>query len=74
MMSGFGNSAGEASMDAVRDVVIHFLVLEIPFQGKEALAGTASVIVEVGSLFFREGREGCLGEGRLSSSGACNSI
>ena len=49
MMSGFGNSAGEASMDAARDVVIHFLVLEIPFQGKEALAGT--VIVEVGSLF-----------------------
>ena len=36
-------------MDAARDVVIHFLVLEIPFQGKEALAGT--VIVEVGSLF-----------------------
>ena len=38
-------------MDAARDVVIDFLVLEIPFQGKEALAGTASVIVEVGSLF-----------------------
>ena len=51
LMSGFGNSAGEASMDAARDVMIHFLVLEIPFQGKEALAGTASVIVEVGSLF-----------------------